>query len=282
MRVLLVGCGDIAIPLGQQLVAAGHRVSGLRRRVELLPEAFAPLAIDVSDPERCQLLRDKAFDSVVITLTPAAFNDEGYRRAYVQPLENLVPIWRQQAVPPRVYFVSSTSVYHQQEGEWVDELSPTAPSSFSGRRLLQAEQLLRDSGLPHSIIRFAGIYGPGRRRLLDKVKAGQGSVAEPPLWSNRIHRDDCVGFLLHLLQQQWAGQVLADCYIACDSAPTPIAEVEAWLAQQLGVSIGQRSASARRSGNKRCDNGRLLASGYRLRYPSFQQGYAEILAQGRK
>ena len=102
--------------------------------------------------------------------------------------------------PRLIVFVSSTSVYGQKDASWVNEDSPAEPVSYSGKRLLEAEQLLLDS--PHTIcnVRFSGIYGPGRQRLIRQVIEGHGTAKEPLLYSNRIHADDCAGVLAHLIE----------------------------------------------------------------------------------
>jgi nucleoside-diphosphate-sugar epimerase len=272
-KVLLVGCGSLGIALGQQLLAQGVEVFGLRRDTGKLPAGIQPLAIDLNDGRQCLVLAEQQWDCVVITLTPGAFNDEAYRRAYVESLQNLLPVLQQQDRPPYVLLVSSTSVYGQQAGEWVDEDSVTEPSSFSGRRLLEAEQLLVTSGLPHSIIRCAGIYGGNRPRLIDSVLAGEGSPTQSEQWSNRIHQEDCVGFLKHLLDSYADGQLLQPLYLAVDDQPVLLHDLSNWLAEQLSVKLTSRTNRSRRGGSKRCRNRRLHDSGYRLRYPTFREGY---------
>ena len=97
-------------------------------------------------------------------------------------------------------FASSTSVYAQHQGEWVDETSPTESESFSGRCIRHGEQLLADYPWPAVAVRFGGIYGPGRTRLIDSVRDGSASRSPgAPIYTNRIHRDDCARVLEHLL-----------------------------------------------------------------------------------
>ena len=278
-KVLLIGCGGLATALGHQLLSDGRSVVGVRRQADLLPDSFRPLSIDMADAAACDQLGQQVYNSAVITLTPSAFSDEAYEQAYVHSLRNLLPVLQRQGDLPHIFFVSSTSVYQQQTGEWVDESSTTEPDSFSGRRMLQAEQLVVESGLPHSIIRFAGIYGDGRHRLIEQVKQGQGVAADPVQWTNRIHQNDCVGFLFHLLQQQFAGESLEPVYIGCDNRPTPMAEVRQWLGEKLDVALTSEIKSSSRGGNKRCNNALLNASGYCLQYGDYKAGYTEILKQ---
>lgn len=277
-NILLVGCGDIGIKLGLMLAAKGERVWGLRRS-STLPTPLMTLNADVTDPDSLRSLSAMALDYVVLTLTPASFSDEGYRSVFVDGLANVLAVLK--AVPSikRLFWVSSTSVYHQADGQWVDEESSTAPGSFSGRRLLQAEQLLAASGFVYSVIRFAGIYGSGRRRLIEQVIAGQGCAKSPPLYTNRIHREDCVGFLSHLIELDQQGKKVERCYIGVDSEPVAMWQIKIWLAQQLGIDPNSlTTVEQTRRSSKRCSNQRLLSSGYQLLYPGYQQGYLALLA----
>jgi nucleoside-diphosphate-sugar epimerase len=277
-NILLVGCGDIGINLGLMLAAKGERVWGLRRS-STLPNPLMTLNADVTDPDSLRCLSALALDYVVLTLTPASFSDEGYRSVFVDGLANVLAVLKTVSSIKRIFWVSSTSVYHQADGQWVDEESSTDPGSFSGRRLLQAEQLLAASGFVYSVIRFAGIYGPGRRRLIEQVIAGQGCEKLPPLYTNRIHREDCVGFLSHLIEQDQQGEKVERCYIGVDSEPVAMWQLKSWLAQQLGVDPNSlTSVEQTRRSSKRCSNQRLLSSGYQLLYPSYQQGYLALLA----
>jgi nucleoside-diphosphate-sugar epimerase len=276
-KCLIVGCGDIGIALAEILEAEDCEVWGLRRDCAALPDSIHSIVADVTRIDTLEPLRSISFDLVLVTLTPGAFNDSAYQEVYVEGLRNLLAVLNPEKLQ-RVFYVSSTSVYHQCDGGWVDEDSLVRPSNFSGRRLLEAEALLTSSGLATTVIRFAGIYGPGRNRLIEQVSNGQGCSESPPLYTNRIHRDDCVGFLAHLLRLQWQGQALQTCYIGVDNEPVTMWELKQWLAQQLGISPGQLlQESMTRRNSKRCSNRRMLASGYRLLYQGYRQGYGALL-----
>ena len=276
--ILLVGCGDIGMPLGELLVAKGNRVWGLRRNISQLPASISPLSADVTRSETLQVLEGIDWDYVVVSLTPASFTDESYNSIFVEGLRNLIESLQSARSLKRLIFVSSTSVYHQAGDEWVDEQSPTNPSSFSGKRLLQAEQLLADSGLPFSIVRFAGIYGPGRRRLIQQVLDHQGCEREPSIYTNRIHSRDCVGFLGHLIERDQQAQPLDLLYIGVDNEPVTLWDVKQWMARKLGVDPnGMMAMEQTRRGSKRCSNQRMLATGYQLKYAGYQQGYSELI-----
>ncbi len=212
---------------------------------------------------------------VIYTAAADGFDEQAYRNAYPVGLSNVLNAL-QHAPLERVLFVSSTGVYGQRDGEWVDERSVTEPAGFSGRILLEAESLLASLSVPASAVRFGGIYGPGRNRLIERVRAG-ASCAASTLWTNRIHRDDCAGMLHHLLHVPQ----LDDVYLGVDCEPAPQCRVMDWIADRLGVPHPQRAATddRRRGGNKRCSNRRILENGYRFIYPSFREGYAQMLDQ---
>ncbi|WP_146802478.1 SDR family oxidoreductase [Bisbaumannia pacifica] len=278
---LIVGCGDIGITLARQLKAQGTSVTGVRRRPEALTEAgIAAVAADVQDAESLAALPDA--EVVVYVISADRFEEEAYRAAYPDGLKAVLAEYAGRKRPPkRVFFVSSTSVYAQQAGETVDEHSEVVPHGFSGQLMLEAEQALLAHDLPGTVVRFSGIYGPGRDRLIRQVREGRIAPASPAMYSNRIHRDDCTGVLAHLIDLALADQPLEPLYLASDCEPAPLHEVMQWLADKLRVEPSQVIQSPlRRRASKRCDNALLLESGYRFRYPSFREGYAQVLEAG--
>ena len=205
-------------------------------------------------------------------------DEAGYRAAYVQGLEHVLE-WLNDygQVPNRLLFVSSSSVYGQQDGEWVDERSSTVASGYSGRVMLEAEQIALKSGIPASVVRLTGIYGPGREWLLTQVRRGYRVAVEPPLYANRIHADDAAGLMACLLEADRRGVALEDVYIGVDDEPAALADVVGWLRGYLGVNEWDDDSSVRRTGSKRCSNARAKALGWTPKYPSFREGYAAIL-----
>lgn len=282
-KILLLGFGDIAQRLSQQLLASQvsrYHVSGVRRRS--IPTSNVTMyQADCADQAALHDVLQHQFDVIVMTFTPIEISDTGYRQAYVDTVTALLAALQQQVYQPRLLFVSSSSVYGQDNASWVDETSATEPRSFSGHRLLEAEELLAESEYISCCVRFSGIYGPGRRRLIEQVIAGQGVPEEPILYSNRIHADDAAGVLAHLIERQ-RHRAIDDLYLASDCCPVALHEVQQWLAQQLGYPNDHLTPSASPSrmlrSSKRCSNRRLLESGYQFRYPSFKEGYTQLIA----
>ena len=281
--VLIIGCGDIGTALGRELIDEGHSVIGVRRHVEALEgSGIKPLALDLDHLDEGDAKALPQTDYVIYTVSADRFEESAYQSAYPQGLKRVLSVLERQETPPeRVFFVSSTSVYGQQEGETVNEQSPTDASGFSGVLMCQAEQALINHPLPGSVVRFSGIYGPGRDRLIRQVAEGRVAAATPVMYSNRIHRDDCAGILKHLMYCDQQGLALEDIYLGSDCEPAALHDVMTWLARQLKVEPTEAIQSPlRRRASKRCDNSRLLSSGYTFRYPSFREGYQQVLTEG--
>ncbi|WAC46342.1 SDR family oxidoreductase [Pseudomonas sp. SL4(2022)] len=277
--LMIAGCGDVGSRLGQQLSAVGWTVYGLRRSVALLPQGIRPVAGDLHTDACPAAWPSEPLDYLVYCAAATEHDEAGYRAAYVDGLRRVLGWLAQQGQwPKRLLFVSSSGVYGQQLGEWVDENSPAEADSYSGRIMREAEQLALRSGLPASLVRLTGIYGPGREWLLKQVREGYRVVSEPPLYGNRIHVDDAAGLLAYLLQADARGVALDDCYIGVDDQPAPLHEVVAWLREQLDISHWSAEATVRRTGSKRCSNGRARALGWQPQYPSYREGYTAILS----
>lgn len=274
--ILIAGCGDVGSKLGQLLLQQGHKVIGLRRNINQLPSGIQGISTDLTQfPSLSSGLKDiQACDILVYSAAASQHNESGYQAAYVDGFKNVLDALP--VKPKHIFFTSSTSVYHQKDHEWVDETSPCEPASFSGKIMREAEQQVLSCGIPASVVRFSGIYGPGRDRLIQRVKGGDAAPAEPQQFSNRIHRDDCAGVLEHLVSKALANKPVDNCYLATDDTPVPLHEITHWLAQEMGVEIKTETFS-RRTGSKRCRNQRLKESGYQFKYPTYKEGYSELL-----
>ena len=291
-KVLIVGCGDLGIRAATLLARAGAQVFGARRNISALTQPVKPLYMDLTKPETLAVVNEHCWHAIIITLTADEFTDAAYRATYVEGLKQLLQAISSTSTDgtgsnvakPLLLFASSTSVYGQSDGSWVDERAPTQPSSFSGSAMLAAEQLLADSDCPSICIRYAGIYGPGRgMRLITQIRQGNICRAKPVRYSNRIHVEDCARVLVFLIQRQRLQ--LGDqhdhsqTYVAVDSEPVELNQVMQWIAVELGVDPATLQAvePPSRGGSKRCSNARLLAAGFKFDYPNYRTGYRPLL-----
>lgn len=275
MKILFLGCGDIAQRTARFL-ADQHQCTGLRRNPKDLPADLTAVAADITDPKQIQSVLSQDYDILVVTLTPGEFTEQAYRRAYISSAESIeIAIAGIKKSPKLIIWVSSTSVYGDQQGAWVNESTTPQPGSFSGQILLQAEQIIQRLPCATTIVRFSGIYGPGRTRMLNQVKAGKGRPAEPKQWSNRIHSEDCAGVLAHLIDLLDRGQTLQPIYLASDSEPVTQHQLRKWLATQMRVKLVEETVEL--GAVRRCSNRQLLESGYRFKYPTYREGYLSLI-----
>lgn len=275
-RALIVGYGDLGQALGRLLAEDGLQVWGLRRSGCSPTPGVTVLAGDVADPGSLAPLRALAPQVLVYCVAAGEQSDAAYRSCYVDGLRHVLAALAGLPDLRHVFFVSSTRVYGQPGTALLSEADPAMPADFGGHRLLQGERLLEDLPCGHTALRLSGIYGPGRNRLLAMAADPRQWPAQNP-WSNRIHRDDAAAFTTFLIRKVLAGASVDDCYIVSDSHPAPQHEVLRWLAGQLGHAVPAQPAPAP-AGGKRLSNARLLASGFRLRYPDYRAGYGALLA----
>ncbi|HBM08032.1 oxidoreductase [Pseudomonas sp. 10B238] len=275
--VMIAGCGDVGIRLGLQLSRAGWTVYGLRRQAASLPVPILPVRGDLASSEVPRGWPNGKLDYLVYAASASQHDEPGYRQAYVEGLRNALGWLEQRGQrPQRVFFVSSTGVYAQNGGEWIDETSATEPTGYTGQVMLEAEQLALECGFPATRVRMAGLYDPVRPWMQNQVRSGLRVERDPPQYSNRIHRDDAAALLACLLQTDLNGGALEDCYLGVDDDPAPLHEVVDWLRERLGVTQWAEQAMTRRAGSKRCSNARARALGWVPQYPSYRNGYASI------
>ena len=283
-RILIAGCGYVGLALGSQLLRQGHEVWGLRRssqaNSELKAAGIVPLNGDITVPQ--SLPRPAVrFDWVVNCVSASGGGVEQYRQTYLQGAGNLLN-WLTAAPPEQLVYTSSTSVYGQTDGRIVEETSSTHPVSSTGPILLETEQLLlRQTNIPALVLRVAAIYGPGRAYWLEQFQAGLARLEEEGLRVlNMIHRDDVAGAVISALMRGKPGQI----YNAVDDEPVRQADLLAWLSERLGRVLpppgaaGDMRSSKRGVTCKRVSNRRLKEElGYHFRFPTFRQGFEQIL-----
>lgn len=273
-RVLIAGCGYVGKQLATNLSRRGDEVFGLSRRPDRRPADVHPIAADVTAVDLGSRL-PPALDAAVYLVAADGRDDEAYRRAYVAGVQNLVDALGGIAQPPtRLVFVSSTGVYGEHQGGWVDEASPADASHFTGSRVAEGEEIALASPFQTSVLRFGGIYGPGRERLLRTVQEGNFPGAGET-WTNRIHRDDGAGAIAHVLDLPSPAPV----YNVTDGAPATMAEVVATIADLAGCPRPTATLSAAespRGKGKRVSADRLLSSGFQLLFPGHREGYEHL------
>lgn len=275
-KILCVGCGDVGGEVAVRLADAGHQVTGLKRHPPKIADKVNYVAADITVAEQLQNLATD-FDTVFFILSPDGGVENSYRAVFETGLDNLLNHFAQAKQSPRWFFTSSTSVYGQSQGEWVDENSPAEPDNPNSQFIRAAERKIMAANPENIVVRFSGIYGEGREYLLRLARQAPEIQKNPPAYTNRIHREDCIEVLLFLFEQQLSGKVLEQCYLASDDNPAPTWNVMSWLAEQMSCPQPTEKTSNLKAMNKRCDNQRLKKQGYQFRYPTYKEGYLPLV-----
>ncbi|MGP1666957.1 MAG: SDR family oxidoreductase [Rhodanobacter sp.] len=272
-RILLAGCGDLGQRVAQRLRNRGTEVWGLRRQPPPdTDDGIHWYSGDLTQPESLHGL-PTGITHVVYLPTPARRDEAAYRDVFLTGLQHLLKQLAQAALQ-RVLFVSSSAVYGDHAGAWVNEDTPPNPPSFNGTVLCQAEQWLASQRLPATVLRLAGLYGPGRLQLIERIRAGQARVPRgQPHWANRIHIDDAAAAIVHLLDLP-APESL---YLGVDNTPLPLDVLYDYLARLTGAPAPADGPSPPGIGSKRLDNARLRGSGFTPRWPDARDGYAALI-----
>ena len=194
----------------------------------------------------------------------------------------------------RLIYISSTSVYGQENGEWVDENSPVDPEHETGKILLEAEKQVLRSDIPAVIFRLGGIYGAGRNRIAF-LKQNTEDIAQGQDYINLIHVADIVSGAILLLEKGKSGEV----YLGVDDEPVTRKEYFSEISRLLGLDLqspprkrGSRALDSRFRGNdsqigilgrtnKRVKNAKLKALGFKFKYPTFREGYRDLISAER-
>lgn len=278
-KILIVGCGAIGYELANTLAEAGHDVTGLKRNPPIAKqEKFKFVRADITSSADLDAL-DQDFEHIFFIVSADSRNENSYHDVYETGIDNLLSRLAQFGAQVPWIFVSSTSVYGQNQGEWVDENSIAAPTKSTSLKILAAERKLVAQNPSNIVVRFSGIYGPGREYLLRMAKQAPLIQQTPRYYTNRIHQRDCVGVLAFLLEKRIAGvNCLEQCYVASDDDPAPLWDVMAWMAEKLNcpppiAKITENDADM----NKRCRNDRLKALGYQFIFPDYKKGYSQLI-----
>jgi nucleoside-diphosphate-sugar epimerase len=274
-RVLLAGCGDLGLRVAQRLLARGDEVWALRRRRPTHDaDGIHWLRGDLTLPETLHGWPPDITQLVYLP-TPDRRDAAAYRATFVDGLRHLLDALGHDRLQ-RVLLVSSSAVYGEHGGDWVDEDTPPAPPGFNGAVLLEAERWLAAQSPVSIVLRLAGLYGPGRMQWLERLRARQ--VVAPrtlPHWANRIHVDDAAAAVVHLLQLDDPLPL----YLGVDNTPLALDVLYDHLAGLIGAPPADDGPAPVGVGSKRLSNARLRASGFVPQWPDARDGYAALFDQ---
>lgn len=289
--MLIVGCGDVGRRIAQTAQQRGEAVTGLVRSAAsataLRAQGLPAITVDLDRPVDSEALAGR--DAEVFYLAPPP--GEGTRDPRIGHLLAALP----EDVPGRrLVYISTTGVYGDCKGAWVDESWPAKPAVDRSRRRYDAEQQLRAwQTAGHGaviILRVAGIYGPGKLPLVRLQEQVPMIAAADAPWTNRIHIDDLVAVCEAAMRRGQDGAI----YNVSDGAPGNMRDYFDRVADLHGLPraplIDRNEARSRLSPgmlsylgeSRRLDNRKMLAElGVRLRYPDLDSGLAASRAAPR-
>jgi nucleoside-diphosphate-sugar epimerase len=279
-RLLIAGCGALGMELARLAASQGYTCFGLRRRPPAPSDCLTWVVGDVLRAEALELPDN--LSAVVYAVSADSRSPERYRAAYVDGLASLLTaLARRAGRLPRCLFVSSTAVWGQTDGAWVDEETPVAPGDACAEQLVAGEDTLARLAADGASLRAGGLYGAGRNYALERARSGMPLAAgAEQRWTNRIHLHDAARAILALLQTPR----LRSPYALVDGRPSNELELMTFLAGELGLAtpridptLAAAQAPGARLGNKRVRPTRLRDLGFVWRYPSYVEGYRAIL-----
>ncbi len=289
MTIAILGCGYVGLELGRQL--ADRDVVGVRRSADgcaaIEAAGFTPVQADITDDEALEAVPDA--EVVVFAASSGGRAADAARQIYVDGQQTVLAHFAARESPPdRYIYTSSTGVYGDHGGDWVDEETPINPTTAKTEVLAEAEDVAltgaAEYGIDGTVARYAGLYGPDRTRIERYLN---GPVTEGYL--NLLHRDDAAGAVVHLIEHDHARNEVV---LMVDNEPVSRWELADWLAEQCGKpepekqTVEERLAAADLSergrrrvlSDKRCSNAYLRELGYEFRYPTYREGYQAPIA----
>ena len=283
--LLWLGSGEIA-KLTIPSLLERYEVTTVSRRAKDLPASVVQSLLDIGDRSDFEQLLKKVLPRVVVvTLSPGVRSKEAYKTTYFDSMQSLAAFSKKNAWQPElILYVSSSGVYGQENGEWIDESSATQPASETAQVLLNTERCISKAFNSYCIVRFSGIYGRDRRFLQNRLMSQN---LHPAKYSNRIHVEDCAGVISFLLGQPL--QSLPTLLLASDDEPERLDLMARWLKNESHYE--KQISGEEQPGfedellvvkGKRCSNKRLKSLGYVFKYPSYREGYTGAFQQSQQ
>jgi nucleoside-diphosphate-sugar epimerase len=293
-RVAILGCGYVGMALAKAFLKEGYSVIALTRNLDRIQELSEIGAQTVSarlDSQDWLEQIDPNIEIVIDCVSAAESTDDGYQASYYNGLQSILE-WRNKGARAGLFlYTSSTSVYPQTQGEWVNEESVVYEGEFRKTQiLLESEQLALTQGVDVfervGVLRLSGIYGPGRHYIIDQLIRGEtvfGGGGDA--WLNLIHLDDIVSAILAMLKHS---EKVDGIYNLSDDTKYTKKQIVEWTAEYLGKEkpeFDSSMGSSRRAflpngemPNRRVSNRKFKeAFGWEPNYPCFQKAYRELI-----
>ena len=285
MKVLVFGCGYLGWRAAESWLANGHQVTAVTRsenRVNTMRQAgFATCVADVTKPETLNQF-DQPFDVVLFSVGFDRSRYDDIRSVYVDGFKNVLK--RLHGDTGHLIYISSTGVYGNCDGQWVNEMTTPSPVRPGGKACLEAEELIARSILADrsTILRLAGIYGPGRVPRLASVLNQDWPALSQQGHINLIHVQDAAQIIARVADRKIQSETL----LVSDGFPPKRKTFFDLVAELVGKgpinwdSTIRDEVSDRAAADKRVSNQRLLDKlSYKFQFPDYQSGIRQAIAE---
>ncbi len=277
-EVLIIGCGFLGEAAADLFSAQGRCVLGLVRTSEsvhnLTARGLAATLCDVTDDACVDSLRPLVLrvPLAIYAVSSGGGSAAEYAAIYRDGLRRVLKHWN----PQKLIFISSTSVYGQDDDSWVTETSPAIPERPTARVLLEAEEFALAGG--GTVARLTGIYGPGRSMLLRKFLSGEAILEDGGgRYLNQIHRDDGAAALAYLGEPSCPSGI----YNVTDDTPATQRELYTWISDFLKRPMppegGVDPYRKRAVSSKRVSNTKMRSLGWQPRFPAYKDALPRLV-----
>jgi len=278
-KLLVIGCGKLGQKLGLLAKKTPLDLLGFKRK-KITSTNIRIEQQDIFDKSFFDKVKIHSPDFILYSLSADEQSEKSYRRNYVEGLKQVIKSIKYINNFQHLFFVSSTSVYGDNNDQFIDEFSETSPKNFRGTILLEAENLLNTVKFNSTILRLSGIYGSGRNYM---IKLSQDAESWPKVdrWTNRINEDDAANFIIFLLNQCLQGEIPEKLYLLTDKEPVTLFRLLNWMRQNLNLKNKINITSDPILG-KRLRSSIIPSLKFEYKYPTYKQGYKELIQEAKK
>lgn len=278
-KLLVIGCGKLGQKLGLLAKKTPLDLLGFKRK-KITSINIRIEQQDIFDKSFFDKVKIHSPDFILYSLSADEQSEKSYRRNYVEGLKQVIKSIKYINNFQHLFFVSSTSVYGDNNDQFIDEFSETSPKNFRGTILLEAENLLNTVKFNSTILRLSGIYGSGRNYM---IKLSQDAESWPKVdrWTNRINEDDAANFIIFLLNQCLQGEIPEKLYLLTDKEPVTLFRLLNWIRQNLNLKNKINITSDPILG-KRLRSSIIPSLKFEYKYPTYKQGYKELIQEAKK
>lgn len=278
-KLLVIGCGKLGQKLGLLAKKTPLDLLGFKRK-KITSTNIRIEQQDIFDKSFFDEVKIHSPDFILYSLSADEQSEKSYRRNYIEGLKQVIKSIKYINNFQHLFFVSSTSVYGDNNDQFIDEFSETSPKNFRGTILLEAENLLNTVKFNSTVLRLSGIYGSGRNYM---IKLSQDAESWPKVdrWTNRINEDDAANFIIFLLNQCLQGEIPEKLYLLTDKEPVTLFRLLNWIRQNLNLKNKINITSDPILG-KRLRSSIIPSLKFEYKYPTYKQGYKELIQEAKK